>query len=807
MFKNNIKIAWRHLLKDKFISLINFTGLVVGMTAAIFIWQYVSFEKSYDQFHENADQIVRVRTDRVRDGVAFMQFAAGAACAGPVIHKNFPEVEDYVKLVGSSNAIYSTKKEVTFNPEKVYYAMPSFFDIFSFSLVKGDPKTCLNEPFTACITEATAKKMFGDTDPIGQTIIRNNDREYKVTGILKEAPLNSHLKFDILLSYITYSDVLYADGDGSSETDLYSDGYLTYLKLSSQTDWKVLEAKLPEALTKAFDEDANNDVVFYLQPFKDIHLTSNFLFEPDTPGDGNAVNFLWLIGSLVLLIAWFNYVNLSTARSELRAKEVGVRKVVGSGRVSLIRQFMTEAGLMNFLAIVSALAATQVLSPWFIQLIDKPIPTNIFSNISLLATILGVFLVGTILTGLYPAFLLSSFKPITALTQGKRKDRKYGGNWLRKGLVLCQFIASVGLIASTIIVYNQLNFMQQKELGVNIDQTLVIKSPIVADSTTFEKGRTLIKELGQLAAVKEVTSSTSVPGRPFGWTAGISKLGENEQLGVGFHALAADDNYAETYGLELVAGRYLEKEMGADNLSCILNEKGVEVFKIESPEAAIGADINFWGDRMKVVGVVKDFHQESPKSVVEPMIMRTFANRFTPDYYSLKLSTQEIAGTINNIERTWTTIFPGSPLDYFFLDDYYQEQYSSDRLFGQAFSLFAGLAIFVSCLGLFALIAFVAERRKKEIGIRKVLGASIPSIVQLLSKEFLGIVVIALLIAAPIAYYAMNNWLDNFAYRIDIQWSVFVIAGLAAILIAFLTVGFQSVRAALANPIETLKTE
>ncbi len=805
MFQNYLKIAWRHLLKNKFISAINFTGLVVGMTAVLFIWQYVAFEKSYDAFHENGDRIFRVRTDRVKEGVTFMQFAAGAACAGPVISRNFPEVEDYVKFARSGDAIYANDENITFKPEKVYYTMPSFFQLFDFALLQGDTSTCLDEPFMACITESTAKKMFGDENAMGKKIIRNGSREYTITGILQDPPPNSHLKYDILLSYITYSDVFFEGG--STETAPYWDGYLTYLLLKPETDWKALEAKIPDVIESTYDKETRDAVEFYLQPFEDIHLTSNFLFETEPPGDEKAVNFLLIIGALVLLIAWFNYVNLATARSEMRAKEVGIRKVVGSKRGSLIRQFLTEAALINVIAILIAFGLTQLLSPWFINLVDKPLQMSIFSNPQLLTMILGVFLLGTFLTGLYPAFLLSSFKPISVLKSGFTKINIAGGSWMRKGLVVFQFIASVALIAGTIIIYNQMQYMQDKKLGIDIEQTLVIKSPIVRDSTFNDKSKTFKKELGQLAAVKSVTGSTAVPGRAYGWTAGVNKWGEEEGEGYSLHAMAADENYTEAYNMQLIAGRGLSKEMGSDASACILNEKGVEVFKVGSPEEAIGLEINFWGDHVKVVGVVKDFHQESPKSIVEPMILRTMNENIQPSYFSLKLSTDKIGSTINQIETTWQGLFADNPLDYFFLDDYYNEQYKAESLFGKVFSLFSGLAIFISCLGLFALVAFVAERKKREIGIRKVLGATVPNIVTLLSKDFLWLVLIGLLIATPLSFYFMDQWLENFASRIDIQWWMMVVAGIAAIAIAFLTIGFQGVKAALANPVDSLRSE
>lgn len=804
MIRNYIKIAWRHILKSKSISAINFIGLVVGMTSVLLIWQYVSFEKSYDKFHENGDRVFRVRTDRVKDGVPFMKFAGGAACAGPVIARNVPEVEDYVKLRGPAESVVYHREDEKLTSKQIFFAMPSFFDIFSFPLLKGDPETCLNEPFTACVTESIAEKLFGKEDPIGKTIFHEGSDEYRITGILKDAPTHSHLAFEIVLSYSTFSDVFVEDGE--SETAWYWDGYLTYLLLKPGTDWTTLESKFFDAMEKTYDLETAESTVFSLQPLPDIYLTSNLLGETKAPGDGTAVNFLFLVGSLILIIAWFNYINLATARSELRAREVGVRKVVGSTRGSLIRQFLTEAALLNFLAIVTAFILSTLIMPWFVNLIDSPMPANIFNDPKLLALVLGSFLLGTVLTGIYPALLLSSFKPLDVLNAGSSRSTG-GGSWLRRSLVVFQFIISVGLIASTIVIYDQLNFMQDRPLGIDIEQTLVVKAPLTRDSTYVARTETFRSELKQLSAVNNVVGSSSVPGKAIEWTAGINKWGDEEES-VGFRAIAADREYTEAYEIEMIAGRQMGEEFGSDDQSCVINERGVEVFKYESAEGAIGKEIDFWGDRLTVVGVMKNFHQASPKAIMEPIIIRPFSDRFRPSNFSLKVSTADMGATVNAVESVYDRVFAsGNPIEYFFLDDHYNKQYASERLFGQVFSLFSGLAIFISCLGLLALIAFVVERKKREIGIRKILGSSITGIVGLLSKDFLGLVIIASVIATPIVWHFMNDWLAGFAYRTDMQWWIFAVAIAVALLITMITVGFQSWKAAMTNPVESLRSE
>ncbi|MFT4761268.1 MAG: putative ABC transport system permease protein [Paraglaciecola sp.] len=544
-------------------------------------------------------------------------------------------------------------------------------------------------------------------------------------------------------------------------------------------------------MTSTYDNDTAEKVVFALQPLKGIHLNSNYLFETEAGGNGNAVSFLFFIDIFVLLIAWFNYINLSTARSEMRAKEVGIRKVAGSDKRSLIFQFLTEAALLNLLAILCSFALAQLLSPWFIKLVDKPIPMSIFTNGPLLLAILATFLIGTVLAGLYPAFLLSSFKPISVLKTDFTSNQVSRENWMRKGLVVFQFMASIGLIASTLVVYNQLQFMQKSDLGIDIDKTLIIKSPILRDSTYGSTSLTFKKELESLAAVKEISATTSVPGQEFGWTAGINLVGAPEGEWEGLHALAVDHNYAESYGMKFMAGRPMDKNNSNDVNSVILNERGAKQFKFNTSEEALGAQINFWGDVVTVIGVVKNFHQESPKSVIEPMIMRVLTRPEQTRYYSLKMNTQDLQSSITRMEAKWNEFFPGNSFDYFFLDNHFNQQYASNRLFGKIFTLFSGLAFFVSCLGLFALVAFVAERKRKEIGIRKVLGASVPSIVGLLSKEFIKLVIVALVIATPLAWFSMNSWLDNFENRIDIPLWIFGVSGILAMVIAFVTVSFH----------------
>lgn len=807
MFKSNLKIAWRHLVKQRFVTIINLSGLIIGMTAALFIWQYVNYERSYDDFHELEDRIYRVRTDRIDDGVPFMQFAGGTAGIAPLMKKSFPEVEDYVKLYGSGEAIFAYGDNQSIRGEKVYFATASIFDVFSFPMVQGDPQTALTEPFTACLSETTARKLFGDENPVGKTITRNKTQQYKVTGVFADCPSNSHLKFNILLSYVTFSDVL-TEGD-ASETSLTWDGFFSYLLLKPQTDWQALEAKIPDAVAANYNEGIQESVAFYLQPLEDIHLNSNYLIEAEVNGSGSTVKFLLIIGISVLLIAWFNYINLSTANSELRAKEVGVRKVLGGSPNKLVGQFLTEAALLNLFAIAVSFFLVWALHPFFESLIGEDIPRILFSDSSLLGITAGILVLGTLLSGLYPAFILSSFKPILTLKPGAVGKSSGSGKWLSRGLVTMQFIASVALIAGTMIVYRQLHFLQDTKLGLNIDQTLIVKGPKGLDSTIVQKAAVFKQQVENIGEVKKLAASTSIPGQSFGWTAGgVHRLGTPDEDSENFHVMAADVDYTQLYEMELAAGRHMSDAMVSDgSTACLLNETGVELLKFDSPEDAIGKSIEFWGEQFTIIGVLKDFYQESPKAEVEPLVLRARPANWGVDYYSVKLNTQQLTKSLAGIEASWSNIFPGNPFEYFFLDEHFNQLYESETQFSKVFTLFSGLAIFVSCLGLFALVTFMTERKRKEIGVRRVLGASVGNIVGLLSRDFIKIIAVALVIATPLAWYTMQQWLEGFANRISIPWWFFGLAGIMALGIAFLTVGFQSARAALADPVEALRNE
>ncbi len=808
MFSYHLKIAFRHLWKHKYTTSINLSGLIVGMTAALLIWQYVSFEKSYDDFHDNADRIVRVRTDRYNQGELSTQFAAGAACAGPLLHESFSEIEDHVKIYAPGERVVR-HEDVTFRESKLAFAGKSFFTIFSYPLLTGDKETCLAEPLTVCISESIAHKYFGEKDPLGKSLNIDGLREYKITGVFRDMPENTHLDYNILLSYITLPSIIWPTYN--SETTPDWDGFLAYLLLRPGVDAGLLESKFPALIEQKFGakfKESNEAMVWVLQPLRDIYLISHYMGEAKANGDANAVRFLSIIGGLILLIAWFNYINLSTARTDIRAREVGVRKVVGSTRGNLIMQFLTEASVLTFGAISIAVLLTSFLIPVFSKFIGKTIPLTLFTEPHLWFGLIGIFTLGSLLAALYPAFVHSAFSPVSMLKGSATTTRGQGFNGLRKSLVVLQFAASVSLIVCTFVVFRQLSHMQETALGLKIDQTVVLHAPRIADSTYHDKFETFKQEALRIPAIKNLTASTAVPGSAVDWNAGgIRRWGAPDADGKQVRALSLDYDYVTAYGLEVVAGRAFARGMHTDSTACMINELTALQLQFSSPEEAVGVDINFWGDRLTIVGVVKNYHHESPKAAYEPLVLRVLNPESPPKYYSMKLNTEQLPQTMQAIEALWKNVFHGNPFDHFFLDQHFALQYAADRRFGYVFGVFAALAIFVSCLGLFALAAHIAERRTKEIGVRKVLGASVENLVGLMTRDFMWLVLIGILIASPVAWYMMNSWLTGFATRIKIEWSIFLFSGLLAIIIAFATISFQSIKAALVNPVTSLRSE
>ncbi len=802
MFSNFFTVALRNLFKHKAFSFINIFGLAIGIAASLLIFQYARQELSYDRFEPNSSRIYRLEQDRYNNGKLSTQWAAGAAGIGPTVKDALPEIESFARLRGTGAIVSYKDKE--FRETKMFFTNDAFLSMFSYKTLAGTATGALKDVNTAVITSSTARKYFGTEDPVGKILSMNKRDNWKVTAVIADPPANTHLKFDILCSWATL-----AQWQGPKlDRAMNWDAFLTYILVRPGTDSALLGKKINSTVQATFGKQMkadHEDMIFHLQALPDIHLYSNYMFEAEVNGDGKAVYFLLAIAIFIIVIAWINYINLATARSVDRAKEVGVRKVLGSLRRQLIGQFLFESLLINGMAVILAFLLIVGCLPLFNFITGKDLHFSLLKDPIFWLLMACLFVTGTFLSGLYPAFVLSSFRPITIL-KGKLSRTGHGA-FLRQSLVIIQFIASLILMVGTFAVYRQLHFMQHQDLGVHIDQTLVLKGPGVLDSTYQNKLNGFKTEALRIPGVRQLALSTEVPGSKVGWNAGgIHLVGTDPSQTNQYRIIGIDHDFLDAFGLKLLKGRNFYPGL-VDSQAVLFNEAAIKKMGFAKDEDALNKKIDFWGSQYTIVGVVANHHQESLRQDYDAHIFR-----YIPDansYYSLKLTadgdnTQRI---INAVQQQWKNFFPGNPFEYFFLDEHFAEQYKADKQFGQTFGLFAGLAIFVSCLGLLGLAAFVTNQRTKEIGIRKIVGANLPSILLLLTKDFIRPVLISFLIATPLTYYLLQKWLDNFAFRITIGPWMFILPALLILLIALLTISTQTLRAASANPSKSLRTE
>jgi putative ABC transport system permease protein len=820
MLRNLLITAFRNLRKNKFFSALNILGLGIGMAVFLLIAQYVHFERSYESFIPGKENIYRVKLEAYKGNELIMASAENYPGVGPALQTELPEVISYARLynMGYKNNVIITNENakpdpIAFRQRRFLYADSTFLPMMGYQMVRGDAKTALQEPFTAVISEKYAKMYFPKDDPIGQTL-RLKDDDFtdelvKVTGVFKDIPSNTHLKFDVLFSY----NSLYPRGDwavtryrnGWRRKDMY-----TFVQLKPGTDPKKLEARFPAIVDKYMPalKASQQKQLLGLQPLTDIHLQSDLTEEPEPNGNARTVFFLGLIGLFILVIAWINYINLSTARALERAKEVGIRKVVGAVKGQLVGQFLTEAALVNLLSVLIAWGLAFLFLSSFNTLSGLTLDSSYLTDPWFILLLAGLWLGGSLLSGFYPALVLSSFKPITVL-KGKLKNNTRG-IVLRKALVVMQFMASIALIAGTFIVYRQVKYMTGRDMGMNIDQVLVIERPGIADTSQkvyFSSIETFKNELKKDPNVLNASASFTIPGKQREYKVIIKKLGDDtDSATVRFNSM--DYDFLDVFKMKLLAGRNFSKDFPKDaDTSVIITEKASQLLGFKTPQDAVGKTLNIpqFGWKPVIVGVVNDYHQLSLKKPLDPSILN--CSLYGGEYYSLRINTSNLSRTLDNVRKSWATAFPGNPFEYFFLDDYFNKQYENERKFEKLFFVFAILAIIIGCLGLFGLSAYTASQRIKEIGIRKVLGASVRDITKMLSTDFLRLVVIAIIIATPIAWWAMNKWLEDFAYRVNISWWIFGMAGLVALLIAMLTVSFQAIKAAIANPVKSLRTE
>ncbi len=815
MFRNHLTIAWRQIIKRKSYSLLNILGLAIGIASCLLILYFVLYERSYDNFHEKGSNIYRLRLDSYQNGELAYQSATVFPAFAPTLKSDFPEIVESCRIHDAEMVMTNPVSRTKFSERKGYYADPSFLQIFDLPMLSGDPATALSGPDKIILSKAMATKYFGGTDVIGkQVMVKDPDliQYYEVTGVFENYPANSHLKLDYLVSYETLSKIVaqvWQDTTDATNTSWGWYDFYTYLEFEPGTDVAEVKSKLPAFVDKYINEPrrergSTTENSIDIMPMQDIHLYSNINQEAEVNGDGKAVSLLLLVAFFILAIAWINYVNLATARSLERSKEVGLRKVLGAERKQLIVQFLTESLLLNFGAFLFALMIVQVALPFFQNAFGFPTTSVLANNPGFVIAAVAAFLTGAVLSGIYPAFVLSGFRPVTVL-KGLFKNSAHGIA-LRKGLIVFQFVTSIALIVGTMIVYKQLQFMRNQNLGVNIEQTLVVPGPdTVLDSLYGGQYKPFKMESLQIPGVNNLTSSAYVPGDEIYWTNGAKWLNP-ETTSSTIYTQGIDETFLEAYDLGLVAGRNFSKERGEDDRACLLNKKAASLLGFPSPEEAIGEKVQRGGDTLTVAGITNDFHHLGLQKAIDPIIFL-----YRPEarsYYSMKIEAgQNMQAIIAAVQQNWNRHFPDDPFSYFFLDEFFNRQYQADMLFGKVFTFFALLAIFVASLGLFGLSSYDVLQRTKEIGIRKVLGATTTGLVGLLSKDFLKLIVVALAIASPIAWYFMDKWLADFAYRINIGWWVFALAGVLSVSVAFITVSLQSVKAALANPIKSLRSE
>lgn len=803
MFRNYVTSVRRYISRNKAFTAINILGLVIGMTAFMLIGQYVVHETGYDKFWGNSDHVFRVQLDRYDKGVLSTQWAAGAAGIGPDLKSNYPEVDSYVRMRFTSSLL--ANGDIFFQDGFVYFASKDFFRVFGYPLVSGIDSTALDGPNKIVISESLAKKYFGNEDPLGKTL-RNGRRTYcEVTGVFKDLPANSHMKINAIISLSTFAQQFPVEDREFKTWDW--DGWLTYIRLKDNGDASALEAKLPDLVRNHLGDEfktAGFRMVFFLMPISNIHLDSDRMYEILPNGSRDTVYFLAVIAVLIIVIAWINYINLSTAKSIERAREVGVRKVMGGFRSQLVQQFLSESVFLNVVAVLIAIGAVIVLIPWFGDLTGRPIGYELFSE-PLFWTFLVVMIVaGSLLSGLYPAFVLSAYKPVDVLKG--RFSKTSQGALFRKGMVITQFVASITLIVGTYTVYQQIAFMRNQKLGVDIDQTLVMNTPAVTDSTYENKYETFKHALLKYPEIRSFTSSTAVPGRQPDWNAGgIRRLSQSPDEQNQYRIIMMDHDFVPSYGLEVVAGRPFSGDVANENDNVMLNESAARLMGFKDPQEAINDQIYFWEDTFRIVGVLKNYHQESLKKAVEPLIFRYY--KAPGGFYSVKMNVANVSESIRRIETLWKEFYPGSPFSYFFLDDHYNEQYKADQQFGKSFGIFSALAIFVACLGLFGLSSLMAIQRTKEIGVRKVLGASVAGILTLVSKDLLVLIGAAIIIAIPVAWYVMNEWLQSFATRVNLSLLTFALPCLAVLIVAAFTISLHTLKAARTNPVTSLRYE
>lgn len=807
MFKNYIKTAFRSLKKNKGFTIINILGLALGLCVCMLIVFYVIDELSYDKYNTRIDRIYRVNND-IKFGGNTNNYAVSPSPLAPTLLSDFPEVEKAVRFRNSGN-FKVRKGDLNIQEHNFLYADPQIFDVFTMPMLHGDPKTALNDEKSVVITETTAKKYFNTVDVVGNTLTFNDTLFYKVSGVIKDIPKQSHIAFDFLLSMKGLEE--------SRDGAWLNNNFNTYLLLKPGADVAKVDAKLPGIVRKyiggqiqtavhmSYDQLEKGGSYFRLNltPLKDIHLTSNRIAELQPNGNIQYIYIFSIVAIFILLIACVNFMNLSTARSSNRAREVGVRKVLGSPRKYLIAQFLSESVIVTLIATILSVIGAWLLLPVFNQLANKEIAFTTATLVWLLPVLLVAVVVIGCLAGSYPAFFLSSFQPIDVL-KGKLSTGFKGG-FLRSFLVVFQFSISIFLIIGTLVIYHQLKFIQSKDLGYNREQVMVINNI----ETLGNQSKVLKEELKRLPGVVSTTMTGFVP--TSNWRNNSTFFQDatlDTKRALTSQIWYVDEDYIGTMGMKLIAGRDFSKAMKTDSSALIINEAAAKTLGLKNPiDKELYYPLDNMAKKLKllhIIGVVKDFNFNSLRENITPVIFSLNENRGS---IAVRINSAKTTALLAQVKEKWHALSPNQQMDYSFMDEDFENTYRTEERMGRIFIAFTTMAIVIACLGLFGLAAYAAEQRTKEIGIRKVLGANVSIIVGMLSKDFIKLVIISILIASPLAWLSMQQWLKGFAYRDGIKWWIIVAAGAGAMFIAVITISFQSIKAALANPVKSLKSE
>ncbi len=796
-----LKIGFRNLLKNSSFSLINIFGLAAGITAFLLIFSYVRYEKSYDRQHQLSERIYRLRYERSSAEGESVKFASCCPPAAIRIRELYPEVEMIARVFRyRATVIFGDRK---FYEERMFFAEPQIFDVFDIGMVTGDPSSGISSANTAFISESCARKYFGSSDPMGQTINVDREMSFVVTGIFRDFPGNSHIKMDIMLSWpnlLTHygPDIEMSWGDT---------GFFTYLVLNQSADPQVFEEKLRDLVEKDFGEVLRYyklTLDLKVQPLTDIHLNSSFMQELEVNGNRDTVTLLSIIAFFILIIAWVNYINITTARSMTRAKEVGLSKAVGSSRMQLMSRFFVETVLVNFAAMAISMVFIAAAWPSFSDFTGIPSADAPWQQGWFWITSIVLFACSVVLSGTYPVLVLTSFK--TSETLRGRYVSSGSGIVVRKALVTFQFVMAISLITCTILVFRQVEFFRKQDRGIETRNVLAVRAPRVRDEAFGNKLLTFKEELLKNQAIEMFSVGTEVPGRQILWDAGgIFRVGSDQSKN--YQIIGMDYDYLPLLGAEIVAGRNFDRSF-SDSSSLILNETAVRWMGFESPEEAVNQKVNYWGNIYSVAGVVKDYRQQSPKEEFEPHIFRFMPHgRDVRGFFMIRYLAGNEKQVTEMVSSRYAEFFPDNPFDYFFLDDYYEQQYHQERLLGSVFGIFALLAVIITCLGILGLTSFMMLQKKKEISIRKVVGSDTTDIIALFSRDFVVLITVSFIISAPLCWLWVTGWLRNYPVKMDISAWSFIVPFLTALVIALVTIGLLVRSTALESPARNLRVE